>query len=85
MYTYRIEENPTIVHILDINGSSVIQQPHHPEAENFAPWASVEEAESWVIEHLEKMNNPLLNPLPALSKEELIAELEAQLAELKAE
>lgn len=85
MYTYRIEENPTVVHILDINGSSVVQQPHHPNAENFAPWVSMEEAENWAIEHLEIMNDSIINPAPSPSKEELIAELEAQLAELKAE
>jgi hypothetical protein len=84
MFTYSIEKDPIIVVIVDPNGNPAIHQPHHPNAENFAPWTSETEAEEWAESHVELMNNPPAD-LEAKTKEEIIAELEAQLAVLKGE
>ena len=82
MFTYTIEKDPIIVVIADRDGNPAIHQPHHPNAENFAPWTSEAEAEEWAKSHIDLMNNPPVDP-DAKTKEEIIAELEAQLAALK--
>jgi len=60
MHTYRIETNeagnPEVW--IDLNGEKFIHQPHHPNAENFAPWSSAVDAEAWAIEWVNKLNNP---------------------------
>jgi hypothetical protein len=63
MYTYRIEEeNGHPVVWIDFNGNQSIYQPHHPQAVNFAPWGTTEEAEAWAVAQVEHLSNP---PAPA--------------------
>lgn len=64
MYTYRIEEeNGNPVAWIDVDGNPSIYQPHHPSAENYAPWSSAQDAEAWAIAHIEQLSNP-----PALAE-----------------
>lgn len=59
MYTYRIEEengNPVVW--IDVDGNPSIYQPHHPSAVNYAPWTSVQDAESWAVEQIAVLSNP---------------------------
>jgi hypothetical protein len=68
MYTYRIEEeNGNPVAWIDVDGNPSIYQPHHPNAANYAPWSSAQEAEAWAVAQIEQLSNP---PAPA-EKEEL--------------
>jgi hypothetical protein len=85
MFTYEITEDPIIVLIKDPSGGTYLHQPHHPEAENFAPWVDAAEASAWGEQKISELNHALENPTPAPTKEELIAKLEEELAALRAE
>jgi len=85
MFSYEIQEDPIVIVIKDPNGQPNFHQPHHPDAENFSPWESLADAKSWAEEKVKEMNDILANPAPAPTNEQLIAELEVQLAALRAE
>ena len=69
-FSFRIETGPEgapEVWVDNAEGYPVIHQPHHPNAVNYAPWGTREEAEIWAIGYVNGLNNP---PAPA-PKEEL--------------
>jgi hypothetical protein len=58
-YTYTIEETGnSIVVFIELDGNVILSQPHHPDAANFAPWESVEEANEWAKSKVEFFATP---------------------------
>lgn len=64
MYTFRIEESSagSIEAYIDFEGKTIYYQPHHPSSEGYAPWNTNEEATSWAIEFVNRLNNQLPAP-----------------------
>lgn len=50
--TKRIETEPEIVVFIDSEDGNMVRQPHHPEAEGLAPWATEGEASAWADEFI---------------------------------
>lgn len=50
---YEVLEDPILVFIKNDEDEIVVSQPHHPEAENFAPWDNKADAEAWAKSYIE--------------------------------
>lgn len=69
-YTYTIEETEnSIVVFIESDGNVILSQPHHPNAANFAPWESVEEADEWAKSEVAFLTTPREIKRPILPEE----------------
>jgi hypothetical protein len=78
-YTYKIDTTPEIVAWIEKDGFQIIRQPHHPQAYMNAPWGSAEEAETWAIAEVAKLE---ANDVQAASQATKIDEIHSMLAKL---
>lgn len=80
-YTPRVTTGPDgIVAFIDIDGTPVIGQPHHPQAVNREPWATEEEALVWATEYAQVMAQQ--EQEAAAAEAAAIAEQEAAVAQI---
>ena len=83
MYSWRVtEEEGHPVAWIDVDGHPSIKQPHHPNAVNFAPWESVEEATAWAEAEVAKIELQSVSAASiqqmALADSERLARIEEQ-------
>ena len=69
-YTYTIEETEgSVIVFIEMDGNVILSQPHHPNAANFTPWESVEQAQEWAKSEVEFLATPKDVKHPVLPEE----------------